>query len=114
MKDNRFFHSIRLFSPLDFTDPVTYFIPVFILLIAGEIFLYQIPQKVFTKRLIKDNVSSIGLGIGAVMLDFGMKAISLSYFFWIYNHFRLTDIFGIKDFNKFFTLKWHAEHWWLG
>lgn len=112
-KDNRFFHSIGLFCPLDFTDPVTYFIPVFILLILGEIFLYQIPQKVFTKRLIKDNVSSIGLGIGAVMLDFGMKAISLSYFFWIYNHFRLTDIFGIKDFNKFFTLKWHADHWWL-
>ncbi|QBA21017.1 sterol desaturase family protein [Chryseobacterium indologenes] len=112
-KDNRFFHSIGLFCPLDFTDPVTYFIPVFILLIVGEIFLYQIPQKIFTKRLIKDNVSSIGLGLGAVMLDFGMKAISLSYFFWIYNHFRLTDIFGIKDFNKFFTLQWHADHWWL-
>ncbi|CAA7386755.1 sterol desaturase family protein [Chryseobacterium fistulae] len=108
-----FFHSIGLFSPLDFTDPVTYFIPGFILLILGEIFLYQIPQKLFTKKLIKDGASSIGLGVGAVMLDFGMKAISLSYFFWIYNHLRLTDIFGIKDFNDFFTLKWHLDHWWL-
>ncbi|WP_183148081.1 sterol desaturase family protein [Chryseobacterium nematophagum] len=108
-----FFHSIGLFSPLDFTDPVTYFIPGFILLILGEIFLYQIPQKLFTKKLIKDGASSIGLGVGAVMLDFGMKAISLSYFFWIYNHLRLTDIFGIKDFNDFFTLKWHLNHWWL-
>lgn len=99
-----FFNNLGLFSPLDFTDPVTYFVPGFILLILGETLLYQIPQKLFTKELIKDELSSVGLGVGAVFLDFGMKAISLSYFFWIYNHFRLTDIFGIENFSEFFTL----------
>lgn len=108
-----FFNSHGLFSPMDFTDPVTYFIPGFILLIAGEIFLYQLPRKLFTKKLIKEDVSSIGLGIGAVLLDFGMKAITLSFYFWIYNHFRLTDYFGIENFNDFFTWKWHIDHWWL-
>lgn len=108
-----FFNNHGLFSPMDFTDPVTYFIPGFILLITGEIFLYQVPRKLFTKKLIKDDVSSIGLGIGAVLLDFGMKAITLSFYFWIYNHFRLTDYFGIENFNDFFTWKWHIDHWWL-
>ena len=109
----QFFNNHGLFSPLDFTDPVTYFVPGFILLILGETFLYQIPQKLFTKKLIKDELSSVGLGLGAMFLDFGMKAISLSYFFWIYNHFRLTNIFGIENFSEFFTLKWQLEHWWL-
>ncbi len=109
----QFFNNHGLFSPLDFTDPVTYFVPGFILLILGETFLYQIPQKLFTKKLVKDELSSVGLGLGAMFLDFGMKAISLSYFFWIYNHFRLTDIFGIENFSEFFTLKWQLEHWWL-
>lgn len=108
-----FFNRNGLFSPLDFTDPVTYFIPGFILLIAGEIFLYQIPHKLFTKRMVKDDLSSVGLGIGSVLLDFGMKAITLSFYFWIYNHFRLTESFGIKNFNDFFTWKWHLDHWWL-
>ncbi|WP_341903707.1 sterol desaturase family protein [Fluviicola taffensis] len=107
------FNKIGLFSPLDFTDPVTYFIPGFILLIAGEIFLYQIPHKLFTKRMIKDDLSSVGLGIGSVLLDFGMKAITLSVYFWIYNNFRLTDYFGIENFNDFFTWKWQLDHWWL-
>jgi sterol desaturase/sphingolipid hydroxylase (fatty acid hydroxylase superfamily) len=110
---SHFFNSHGLFSPLDFTDPVTYFIPGFILLILGETFLYQIPQKLFTKKLVKDEISSIGLGLGAVLLDFGMKAISLSFYFWIYNNFRLTSLFGIDNFNDFFTLKWHLDHWWL-
>ena len=109
----QFFNNHGLFSPLDFTDPVTYFVPGFILLILGETFLYQIPQKLFTKKLVKDELSSVGLGLGAMFLDFGMKAISLSYFFWIYNHFRLTDFFGIKNFSEFFTLKWQLDHWWL-
>ena len=109
----QFFNSHGLFSPLDFTDPVTYFVPGFILLILGETFLYQIPQKLFTKKLVKDELSSVGLGLGAFFLDFGMKAISLSYFFWIYNNFRVTDIFGIENFSDFFTLKWQLEHWWL-
>ena len=109
----QFFNNHGLFSPLDFTDPVTYFVPGFILLILGETFLYQIPQKLFTKKLIRDELSSVGLGLGAMFLDFGMKAISLSYFFWIYNHFRLTDFFGIKNFSEFFTLKWQLDHWWL-
>ena len=109
----QFFNNHGLFSPLDFTDPVTYFVPGFILLILGETFLYQIPQKLFTKKLVKDELSSVGLGLGAMFLDFGMKAISLSYFFWIYNHFRLTNIFGIENFSEFFTLKWQLEHWWL-
>jgi len=108
-----FFHELGLFSPLDFTDPVTYFIPGFILLIVSEVFFFQLPKKLFTRKMVRDGASSIGLGIGAVILDFGMKAISLSYFFWIYNHFRLTDVFGIADFNDFFTWKWHVEHWWL-
>jgi sterol desaturase/sphingolipid hydroxylase (fatty acid hydroxylase superfamily) len=109
----QFFNNHGLFSPLDFTDPVTYFVPGFILLILGETFLYQIPQKLFTKKLVKDELSSVGLGLGAMFLDFGMKAISLSYFFWIYNHFRVTDFFGIENFSEFFTLKWQLEHWWL-
>ena len=109
----QFFNNHGLYSPLDFTDPVTYFVPGFILLILGETFLYQIPQKLFTKKLVKDELSSVGLGLGAMFLDFGMKAISLSYFFWIYNHFRLTNIFGIENFSEFFTLKWQLEHWWL-
>ena len=109
----QFFNDHGLFSPLDFTDPVTYFVPGFILLILGETFLYQIPQKLFTKKLVKDELSSVGLGLGAMFLDFGMKAISLSYFFWIYNHLRLTNIFGIENFSEFFTLKWQLEHWWL-
>ena len=109
----QFFNNYGLFSPLDFTDPVTYFVPGFILLILGETFLYQIPQKIFTKKLVKDELSSVGLGLGAMFLDFGMKAISLSYFFWIYNHLRLTNIFGIENFSEFFTLKWQLEHWWL-
>lgn len=108
-----FFNDLGLFSPLDFTDPVTYFIPGFVLLLSGEILLYQVPRKLFTKKMVKDDLSSIGLGIGSVLLDFGMKAITLSFYFWIYNNFRLTDVFGIKNFNDFFTWKWQIDHWWL-
>ena len=109
----QFFNGLGLFSPLDFTDPVTYFIPGFILLILGETLLYQIPQKLFTKKLIKDELSSIGLGLGAVFLDFGMKAVSLSYFFWFYNNFRLTDLFAVGDLSNLLSLQWNLEHWWL-
>jgi len=110
---SQFFYDFGLFSPLDFTDPVTYFIPGFILLIIGETFLYQIPQKLFTKSLMKDEISSIGLGLGAMFLDFGMKAVSIGYFFWLYNNFRFTDLFGVSSLVEFATWKWHKEHWWL-
>lgn len=115
MKDaiSQFFNHLGLFSPLDFTDPVTYFIPGFILLILGETFLYQLPQKLLTKRLIKDELSSMGLGVGAVLLDFGMKAISLSYFFWIYNHFRLTDSLSPSTISDLLSLHWNLDHLWL-
>ncbi len=92
---SHFFNDHGLFSPLDFTDPVTYFIPGFILLILAETIFYLAPKKLMTPDFMKDQYSSVGLGFGAVFLDFGMKAISLSYFFGIYNNFRLTDFFGI-------------------
>ena len=77
-----FFNNLGLFSPLDFTDPVTYFVPGFILLILGETLLYQIPQKLFTKELIKDELSSVGLGVGAVFLDLWWDFNDLGSSFW--------------------------------
>ena len=65
----QFFNGLGLFSPLDFTDPVTYFIPGFILLILGETFLYQSPQKLFTKNLVKD--------------DFQVSDWVWGHFYWI-------------------------------
>ena len=100
------------FNPFDFNDPVAYAIPGFILMIVGEFFLYIKKKKHPDKEFFKDASASIGLGLGSVFIDIGMKAVAIGYLLWFYQ-FRLLDNLGPATVQQFADWQWHKDHWWV-
>jgi len=102
--------SFTLVNPLDFNDPVTYAIPGFVLLIVIEIVYFTFKKIPFPP--LGDAMASIGLGIGSIFINLGIKAITLGWMFWLYQ-FRLSDSLGPDSVTAFASFQWHAEHWWV-
>lgn len=86
-----------------FTDDVTvYFVPGFIVLIALELYIsYRNKLKIHEP---KDSVASIGMGIGSLIIGFGVKFAAFGLFLYLYQF----DVFGLKQHLG--MDKWYA---WL-
>ena len=90
-------------SPLD-SEPTVYFIPGFLILIFIEIWLaHRQRMEVHRDRL--DSLASIGMGLGSLVVDAGMKILAFGFYTWLFQ-FRLFD-FGPTE--AWFTL----NHWYL-
>jgi sterol desaturase/sphingolipid hydroxylase (fatty acid hydroxylase superfamily) len=64
-------------------DPTVYAIPLFTILILIELYL-NYRNKLHLHDDIKDDVSSVGMGLGSLVLGLGVKAAALAAMFWIY------------------------------
>lgn len=71
------------------SDPVAYFIPIFVLLIIIEAVISQIYNKELYQT--KDAFASIGMGIGSVVINLLMKGLAFAAYLKIYEY-RLFDI----------------------
>lgn len=102
--------SFSLFNPFDFNDPVSYAIPGFILLIVIELVFY------FTRKVklfpLGDAFASIGLGLGSIILDLGVKAITVGWLLWLFQ-FRIFDTLSPATVQELLNWQWHKEHWWV-
>ncbi len=105
--------SFSLFNPLEFPDPVPYFIPYFLLLIALEYFLFLRKRKKLTSYDYKDAATSISMGLGSMIIDIGIKAIALGYFFWFYQFGIFREVLSPSSMEEFMTWEWHKSHWWV-
>jgi len=74
----------------EFPNLILYAIPFFILAMLVELFV-TIKMHIKTYEA-KDAFSSIGMGLGNVLLGFLSKAIVLATFFYIYENFRFFTI----------------------
>jgi sterol desaturase/sphingolipid hydroxylase (fatty acid hydroxylase superfamily) len=98
------------FNPLNFNDPVGYAIPVFLLLIAMEIFVLR--QKMLDPYEARDTFASLSLGIGSVVINLFTVAFYVGVYFWLYQ-FRIFKNLGAKDLGEFASWSWHKVHWWV-
>lgn len=86
-----------------FTDDVTvYFVPGFLILIALEIYVsHREKMKIHEP---KDSLASIGMGIGSLIIGFGVKFAAFGLFLYLYQF----DILGLRQYLG--MDKWYA---WL-
>ena len=91
-------------------DPVTYAIPFFMLMMGIEWYVnYKERLDLFET---KDSLASIGMGIGSLIIDLGMKAIGFAVYYFFYQ-FALFDIgwqwwvWILLLFVDDFTFYWH-------
>lgn len=86
-----------------FTDDVTvYFVPGFVILIALELYVsYRNKLKIHEP---KDSLASIGMGIGSLIIGFGVKFAAFGFFLFLYQF----DLLGLNEHLG--MDKWYA---WL-
>ena len=84
-----------------FTDDITvYFVPGFVALIALEILVsYREKLKIHEP---KDSAASIGMGIGSLIIGFGVKFAAFGFFLYLYQF----DVLGVKEYLG--PDKWYA------
>lgn len=102
----------ELYDPRKFPDPVVYFVPFFVLLIALEYFLY-LKNKHLERKDYLEGISSIGMGLGSMLIDIIMKAVALGYLFWFYQFGIFKNILSPANLEDFFTIQWHIQNWWV-
>ena len=92
-------------------DPVVWAIPFFLILISIELFInWREHLNLYEK---KEALSSIGMGLGSLVIDILMKGLALGTYFLIYNKFHLFDIgwhwwaWILILFADDFTFYWH-------
>lgn len=61
---------------------------------------------------LQESASSIGMGLLAVIVDIGVKAVAIGFFLWLYQ-FRIFDNIGTSSIEDFFNIQWHIQHWWV-
>ncbi|MBT6513542.1 MAG: sterol desaturase family protein, partial [Crocinitomicaceae bacterium] len=96
----------------DFDDPTVYAIPLFILMIGIELFIdVRRSLKLYHR---KDAISSIGMGLGSLVIGLGMKTLAFMAFNWIYNHYGVWTemnnywwVWILLLFADDFTFYWH-------
>jgi sterol desaturase/sphingolipid hydroxylase (fatty acid hydroxylase superfamily) len=86
-----------------FTNDVTvYFVPGFVLLIGLELYVsYRNKLKIHEP---KDSLASIGMGIGSLVIGFGVKFVAFGFFLFLYQF----DLLGLQQYLG--IDKWYA---WL-
>jgi sterol desaturase/sphingolipid hydroxylase (fatty acid hydroxylase superfamily) len=78
-------------------DPVIYAIPFFLFCISLELYLnWKDGLNLYEK---KEALSSIGMGLGSLVIDLLMKGLAYGTYLYIYDHY------------KFFDLGWHWYTW---
>jgi len=86
-----------------FTDDVTvYFVPGFLILIALEIYVSNREKLKIHEP--KDSLASIGMGVGSLVIGFGVKFAAFGFFLYLYQF----DLLGLKQYLG--MDKWYA---WL-
>lgn len=70
-------------------DPVLYAIPIFIFLIAIEVYMDWRDKKAIYEK--QDAIASISMGLGSVFINSVMKILAFSWFSWLYQY-QLWDI----------------------
>lgn len=93
------------------SDPVAYAIPFFVLSILAEWYVaYREHHDWYNDP--KDSIASIVMGIGSVVINFGMKALAFAVYYALYQY-RLFDLGGhwwvwvLLLFADDFTFYWH-------
>ena len=87
---------LQIFRNMDpLTDPVIYAIPFFLIAIGTELYInWKEKLELYEK---KEALSSIGMGIGSLIIDILTKGLAFGTYTIIFNHFH------------FFNIGWH---WW--
>ena len=91
-------------------DPVMYAIPIFSLLVFIEFFLYYKERTEIVE--IKDNLASITMGLGSIVINLGAKTVAFAAYYFLYQ-FRLFDlgwqwwVWLLILFADDFTFYWH-------
>lgn len=79
-------------------DPVTYAIPVFLILIAIELYVNWKERLQLYET--KDALASIGMGLGSLVVDLLMKSLAFGTYTLLYQY-------------RLFTIGWHWWSWLL-
>jgi len=95
--------------PIDM-EPVAYAVPFFLLLIFIELYFSWKEQRNLYES--KEALSSIGMGLGSLVINVLMKALAFAAYMWLYQ-FRLFEIgwqwwaWVLILFADDFTFYWH-------
>lgn len=100
---------MNFINPFSVPDPTVYVIPVFILMVAIEIWI--ITKQRNEEYNGSEAFASINMGIGVVFVNIVSKAFYITLFFFLYKY-RVFDSLGPDTFEGFFNLAWHKEHWY--
>lgn len=98
------------FNPFDFNDPISYAVPGFVILVVTEWYLRR--KRNMAPMDYGDAAASIGLGLGAVVIELGVKAVFIGVYLWLYQ-FRIFDNLGPATVEGFADINWHLAHWWV-
>jgi sterol desaturase/sphingolipid hydroxylase (fatty acid hydroxylase superfamily) len=102
---------LERFTLLSQGDPIAYFIPVFIFLILVELAISAFDQRELYTT--KDAFTSLGMGLGSVVVNLVVKLFYFGVFMWIYENFALFEIgtawwaWILLLFADDFTFYWH-------
>ncbi|WP_299759058.1 sterol desaturase family protein [uncultured Pontibacter sp.] len=85
-------------------NPFTYFVPIFVILIAGEAYIsYREDKELYS---FKDSMASTWVGLGAALLNTLTKAYQIGLFFLFYKLFEPLRV----EFLGYENLGWA---WWV-
>jgi sterol desaturase/sphingolipid hydroxylase (fatty acid hydroxylase superfamily) len=96
-------------NPAD--DPVTYAIPFFLITIAIELYINW--KEKLNLYEPKEALSSIGMGLGSLVIDIVMKGLAYGTYTYLYEHYSITQlgwhwwVWVLILFADDFTFYWH-------
>lgn len=92
-------------------EPIYYAVPFFVILIALELYFNYKDHKGWYEA--KDTAASISMGLGSLVINFGVKAFYLLVYTYIYEHYRLFNlgsqwwVWILLFFADDFSFYWH-------
>lgn len=92
-------------------EPIYYAVPFFVILIALELYFNYKEHKGWYEA--KDTAASISMGLGSLLINFGVKAFYLLVYTYIYEHYRLFNlgsawwVWVLLFFADDFSFYWH-------
>lgn len=92
-------------------EPIYYAVPFFVILIALELYFNYKEHKGWYEA--KDTAASISMGLGSLLINFGVKAFYLLVYTYIYQNYRLFDlgnawwVWVLLFFADDFSFYWH-------
>lgn len=103
---------LQIFKNMDpLSDPVIYAIPFFLIAIGTELYInWKEKLDLYEK---KEALSSIGMGLGSLVIDILMKGLAFGTYTLIFNHYHIFNIgwhwwaWVLILFADDFTFYWH-------